>query len=267
MAYKYHLRLVMVAVMASIGQATILSVNSHIKEVFNLYNMYSACMGPEFAVNYANSIQQATIYCQHQKVPEYVLKELTQKFKDNEIEEDQAYDSKTFTALDKSIKSKRSSLENKVGNLSCVLEQVKTFTPEGEINMELFGYDGVKEFFKGTLIGEDEVILRTLTEGYADCLKIANNWPQSELDRNPMAKAFGRRHVFLVCHQKLEDDLCYKKQIYEALKNFEELDTAEVGFGLPGNKYDIALGVWDVMRNTASNEVKAINDFFFTRPN
>ncbi len=58
------------------------------------------------------------------------------------------YLSKTFTALEKSIKSKRSSVENKVGNLSCVLEQVKTFTPEGEINMELFGYDGVKAGIK-----------------------------------------------------------------------------------------------------------------------
>ena len=49
------------------------------------------------------------------------------------------------------------------------------------------------------------------------------------LARNPMAKAFGRRHVFLVCHQKLEDDLCYKKQIYEALKNFEVNNTIDSG--------------------------------------
>ena len=54
---------------------------------------------------------------------------------------------------------------------------------------------------------------------------------------------------------------------YQFCLIFQGLDTAEVGFGLPGNKYDKALGVWAVMRSGASGEVKTINDFFFTRPN
>ena len=32
-----------------------------------------------------------------------------------------------------------------------------------------------------------------------------------------MTRAFGRRQVFLECQIKVEDDICYKKQIYESL--------------------------------------------------
>ena len=72
MEHKNVVSFVVLATMATMGQATILSVDSHAKEVFNLYNMYSACMGPEFALNYVKSIQQATKYCQQQKVIQYL---------------------------------------------------------------------------------------------------------------------------------------------------------------------------------------------------
>ena len=64
---------VVLATMATMGQATILSVDNHIKENINLYNMYSVCIGQEFAVKYVKSIQNATVYCQHQKVIKIIL--------------------------------------------------------------------------------------------------------------------------------------------------------------------------------------------------
>ena len=54
----------------------------------------------------------------------------------------------SFTELASTIETKKLSLLNKLGNLSCVLEQIKKITPQGEINMTLFGYEGVKAGIK-----------------------------------------------------------------------------------------------------------------------
>ena len=43
------------------------------------------------------------------------------------------------------------------------------------------------------------------------------------------------------------------------------MDTEYVDVGIPGDKFDIALGVWTVLRNSANDEIKGVHDFFWRR--
>ena len=45
----------------------------------------------------------------------------------------------------------------------------------------------------------------------------------------------------------------------------QNLDIQYVDIGVPGDKFDKALGVWTLLRNGASDEVKGVYDFFWTR--
>ena len=69
------------------------------------------------------------------------------------------------------------------GNLSCVLEQINTFNSSGDINLQKFSYQGVRKQFKSSEIIFDNVFLRSLAVGYEDCIKIADQWPQTQIDR------------------------------------------------------------------------------------
>ena len=46
--------------------------------------------------------------------------------------------------------------------------------------------------------------LSTYSSGIQDCNEVATAWPEATLERDPLMKAFGRRHVFLKCMLKVQ---------------------------------------------------------------
>lgn len=239
------------------------------KDMLNTYNLYVTCLGEGFAAGYQQSIQQACEACDQEPVPTSILEELSGLLAKGPLvarrrRQAEFTDEKRAELLTAVTEHKMEMLE-KLGNFSCVLMKMGIFTEEGEVNMEQFSFDAAKEFLKDSNIGEDDDALKAVTDSYADCNAIATEWPESTLEKNPLAKAFGRRHVFLKCMLKVQDEMCYKKQMYDGLKMFAGLDTAEVELGIPGDKYDQAAGVWGVMREESSKSMRMINDFFWTR--
>merc|ERR1711983_526006 len=112
-------------------------------------------------------------------------------------------------------------MATKMGNLTCVLTEMELLTPDLKINID--GY-------------------MKLAEGYMDCYRISENWPQAPLNKNPLKKIFGRHMIFFKCAHKNEVRNCAKAEMLEWLETVygtdPEYDPAE--HGLPKDKYDAA---------------------------
>jgi len=89
----------------------------------------------------------------------------------------------------------------KMGNLTCVLTEMEFLTSDLKINIEAYiepladseGFNLEESF------GKDPEWSMKLSEGYSDCYKISENFPQSALNRNPLTKIFGRQMMFFKC--------------------------------------------------------------------
>lgn len=257
-----------------------MGVDKDMKEMINIYNLYATCLGPEFAAGYMQSIQQACEFCEEQEVPASLIAEISEVLFSNDVDgpllarlvrarrqADSGLSEEMKAELLSNVNEHKMEMLTKMGNFSCVLNKMGIFTEDGEVNMAQFSFEAAKEFLKDSAVGDDDDTLQVLADGYADCNEVATAWPQSTLEKNPLAKIFGRRHVFLKCMLKCQDEVCYKRQMYMGLKNFHNLDTAEVELGVPGNKFDQASALMSVMMDNASAEMKMVNDFFWTRSN
>merc|ERR1712173_139969 len=79
-----------------------------------------------------------------------------------------------------------------------------------------------------------------LADGYMDCYRISENWPQAPLNRNPLSKIFGRHMLFFKCADKMERKMCAKAQMLKWLETIYGTDPSEdpSEYGLPKDKYD-----------------------------
>jgi len=262
----------------SMASVSLMGLNAEMKDMLNTYNLYATCLGPEFAAGYMMNIQKAGEYCMAQEVPAPLIAELSNllstdgsfslaKLIRSKRQVDIGLSEQKVNELTSQVTEHKLEMLTVLGNFSCALTQMGILTEDGEINMDMFTFDAAKEFLGNSLIGEDDEAIRAMSTGIQDCNEVATAWPESTLERNPLMKAFGRRKVFLTCMLKVQDGLCYKRQLYEGLKAFQKLDTAEVDLGIPGNKFDQAAGAWQVMMHHGGPEMKMINDFFWTRSN
>jgi len=166
----------------------------------------------------------------------------------------------------------RSKMMLNVGNLSCVLKQMELFTPEGEINMELYTGDWNQEGYSFDVEGSaaaDPAWRQKFTDAYSDCYKISQTWPQTSLNRNPLSKVFGRHMIFFKCTKKAEKKLCAQAQMLEWLEKLygtvepemmaEHLDN----LGLPEDKYDAAAISIAVMDNSYNDQERFVDEFFW----
>jgi len=162
-------------------------------------------------------------------------------------------------------------IASKMGNLTCVLTEMKYLTADLKINIEQYTKPieevEIFEEFKPeeSMAGKDPEFFKKLAEGYMDCYKISQNWPQAPLNRNPLTKIFGRNMIFFKCADKNERKMCAKAQMLQWLETIYGSDPSEdpSEYGLPKDKYDAAAVSVMVLNNAATPEEEFVSDFFW----
>jgi len=162
----------------------------------------------------------------------------------------------------------KESMATKMGNLTCVLTEMELLTPDLKINIDGYMKPVAEiEGFKPELsvAGKDPEFEKKLAEGYMDCYRISENWPQAPLNKNPLKKIFGRHMIFFKCADKTERKMCAQAQMLEWLETIygtdPSLDPSE--HGLPKDKYDAAAVSIMVLNNAASPEEEFVGEFFW----
>jgi len=157
-------------------------------------------------------------------------------------------------------------LVTSIGNMSCVSQEMGYLTEDLEINMEHYtkfedveGYDN-----SASLTGKDPALQEKFINAMTDCKAIADSWPQTSLDKNPVTKVFGRNIIFFKCADKAEKALCAMGQMYHWLVTLYG-KSEEGAYGLPKDKYDAAAVSIMVLDASQTPEEKAVNDFFWGR--
>jgi len=171
----------------------------------------------------------------------------------------------------------KGNVASRMGNLTCVLKQMKMMTPDNKINLEAYttGLTGESSFsfgmdynIKGSAVSDPEW-RQKYSEGARDCYKLSQNWPQSSLNRNPITRLFGRHMIFFRCADRTERKLCSEAQLFRGLeKLYGSLDPEELAerldrLGLPDDKYDAAAITVAVMHHAASEEEKFVDRFMW----
>merc|ERR1712098_516717 len=157
-----------------------------------------------------------------------------------------------------------------IGNMTCVGQEMGYLNEDREILMDFYTkWDDVEGFdLSASLPGKDPELKEKFVNAYTDCKAIADNWPQTSLNRNPITKAFGRNIVFFKCADKAEKALCAMGQMYHWLEKlygkYGEDENPE-DYGLPKDKYDAAAVSIMVLDASQTPEEKAVNDFFWGR--
>merc|ERR1711892_724888 len=132
-----------------------------------------------------------------------------------------------------------------VGNMTCVMQVMGFITEDREVNLDHYKNSPA-------LTGK----------------AIADSWPQSSLDKNPITKAWGRNMIFFKCAHKAEKAICAIYSMYQWMEKFygaHSEDENHEDYGLPKDKYDAAAISIMVRDAAASPEEKAVSDFFWGR--
>jgi hypothetical protein len=266
----------------------------------NFYNLRSHCWGEENVMAYDIAVLKATDKCM-QLAPAYDLVELLRPINNpfttlpgavnNPFQKLTSFQNlNQLTSLWRSKRAASSGLLNadqndfiefledfgefkegiatKMGNLTCVLTEMKLLTPDLKINIEEYTKPVAEiEGFKPeiSVAGQDPAFAKKLSEGFMDCYRISENWPQAPLNRNPLSKIFGRHMIFFKCADKTERKMCAKAQMLQWLETIygtdPEYDPKE--HGLPEDKYDAAAVSIMVLNNAATPEEQFVGDFFW----
>jgi len=266
----------------------------------NAFNLRSHCWGEENVLAYDIAVLEATDKCM-QLAPAYDLVELLKPLNNpfttlpgtvnNPFQKLTSFQNvNQLTSLWRSKRQASSGLLNadqndfieflkdfgefkegiatKMGNLTCVLTEMKLLTPDLKINIEEYTKPVAEiEGFKPeiSVAGQDPAFAKKLSEGFMDCYRISENWPQAPLNRNPLSKIFGRHMIFFKCADKTERKMCAKAQMLQWLETIygtdPEYDPKE--HGLPEDKYDAAAVSIMVLNNAATPEEQFVGDFFW----
>jgi len=269
----------------------------------NFYNLRSHCWGEENVMAYDIAILTATDKCM-QLAPAYDLVELLKPLNNpfttlpgtvnNPFQRLTSFQNlNQLTSLWRSKRQASSGLLNadqndfiefledfgefkegiatKMGNLTCVLTEMKLLTPDLKINIEEYtkysNPDAEIEGFKPeiSVAGQDPAFAEKISEGFMDCYRISENWPQAPLNRNPLSKIFGRHMIFFKCADKMERKMCAKAQMLKWLETVYGSDPEykPEDHGLPEDKYDAAAISIMVLNNAATPEEQFVGDFFW----
>ena len=93
-------------------------------------------------------------------------------------------------------------IASKMGNLTCVLTEMKYLTADLKINIDQYTkpVEEIEGFIPEiSVAGQDPEFAKKLADGYKDCYKISQNWPQAALNKSPLSKVFGRHMIFFKC--------------------------------------------------------------------
>lgn len=157
-------------------------------------------------------------------------------------------------------------MHTRLGNLSCVMMQLKMLDAGGNINRDYFALNTLRTHLAGTPAGSDPEFVQKLANGFSDCYDISRNWPQVSLDRHPMFKKHGRHMIFFECAKKMQAKTCAQFEVFEHLERFYgPLDKLPEKLDMPLDKYDAAHVALKVLYNSASEEMKFVDDFFWQK--
>jgi len=270
------------------AEATMQLMEKMVNEV-NTHRLKAECFGDINKKNYDNAIEEAIEKCM-QLAPAFNLAHL---MADNHHSLKEPFKQIQFSNLDSLVslwRTKRDTglvnvdeddfveflddvadfkgdMTAKMGNLSCVLTEMKVLTPELEINIEEYTKDAseIEGFdLEASPLASDPEWWQRLVKGYQDCYDISQSLPQTALDRNPMKKKFGRQMMFFHCADKNEKMNCALGQMKMWLESYyaeDERDLTE--FGLPADQYEASGLTLMVKYNAASDEEKFLSNFFW----
>merc|ERR1712117_72159 len=134
----------------------------------------------------------------------------------------------------------KSNVASRMGNLTCVLKEMKMMTSDNKINIDAYTSD---------LGGESSFGM--------------------DFNINPITRLFGRHMIFFRCADRTERKLCSEAQLFRGLeKLYGSLDPEELAerldrLGLPDDKYDAAAITVAVMHHAASEEEKFVDRFMW----
>merc|ERR1712241_3204 len=130
----------------------------------------------------------------------------------------------------------KSDMASKMGNLTCVLTELKLQDPEW---------------------------WKRLVTGYQDCYDISESIPQTALNKHPLKKMFGRQMMFFKCAEKNDRMNCALGQMKQWLESHysDSRDMSE--YGLPEDQYEAAGLTLMVKYSAASDEEKFLSNFFW----
>ena len=155
-----------------------------------------------------------------------------------------------------------STMKTKIGNLTCVMTQMKMLDAAGNINLRHYTEDAWA-LVAGAGAAKDPVFVKKMKDGFTDCYQISQAWPQQSLDRHPIFKKYGRHMIFFTCAMKVETKMCTQFQVKEWLELlYGPIDPnmfPEVG----GDKYDAAMLGMKVLMHGQSEEEQCVEDFFW----
>jgi len=165
----------------------------------------------------------------------------------------------------------KNGMASKMSNLTCVLTEMEMLTSDLKINMDAYTVEAITKPVEGvfkpelSVAGKDPAFAQKLADGFQDCYKISQNWPQASLNRSPMKKIFGRHMIFFKCAHKKEMQMCAKAQMLQWLETIYGTDPEykPEDHGLPEDKYDAAAVSIMVLDNSYSPEEKFVGDFFW----
>jgi len=160
----------------------------------------------------------------------------------------------------------KSDMASKMGNLTCVLTELKLLTPEMKINIEEFTKDAAEiEGFdlEASPLAQDPEWWKRLVTGYQDCYDISESIPQTALNKHPLKKMFGRQMMFFKCAEKNDRMNCALGQMKQWLESHysDSRDMSE--YGLPEDHYEAAGLTLMVKYSAASDEEKFLSNFFW----
>ena len=93
-------------------------------------------------------------------------------------------------------------MATRIGNLTCVMTELKMLTPELKVNIEWYTRsieeDDEIDVTESEFLQDPEWMER-LTTGYQDCYDISESIPSAALMGNPLTKVFGRQMIFFKC--------------------------------------------------------------------
>merc|ERR1712212_481018 len=158
-------------------------------------------------------------------------------------------------------------IAGKMGNLTCVLTELKYLTEDLKLNIDYYTSPAseIDGFVLEESFAKDPEWSKKLADGYSDCYKISENFPQTALNRNPLTKIFGRHMIFFRCANRNEKRMCAQGQMLKYLEAIYGKDDSKKPseFGLPDDKYDAAAVSIMVMQNAASSEEEFVGNFFW----
>ena len=229
-------------------------IDEKMVEKINTYNLCCECFGEEFVDAFYQNLKSATKKCGGAMPHD----------DDDDDEEEEDSRSKRM-AIDSSnaLTNLMAEWNSKMGNLTCVLKELKFLNEDGDIDMEHFTVEAITKRFNGAKAASDPVFVQKLSTKMNDCHAISESWPESTLQENDFKKKYGRHMTFFSCCMKSERELCMK---YQMAKLIEKRTGEAPSNSYSTDKYDAA--AWNIraMRHEATPEAQCIDEFFWNAP-